>query len=124
MQLQNLTDSERVYKVKYNEEVTLYLKHVSREELRTLNKKAKTVRFENHQKIEDYDAGKADSLLGCAAIKGWEGVMFGDDPAKCTPENITLLMTRHNVFSKFINDICDDIDALIREEKEAERKNS
>lgn len=124
MQLQDLTNTNRTYTVKFDETVFVDLRHISREELRDINKKCTTTNFINHQKVEEYDATKADCLLGQAAIKGWRGVKNGEEEAPCTPGNIDILMTRHNIFSKFINDVCVDIDFMIRQEKEAERKNS
>lgn len=123
MNLNDLLNTERTYKIKYNEAVILWLRHVSREDLRQLFKQATVTRFVDHKKVEDFDASKSDCLLGRASITGWEGVMFDNTPAPCTPENIDLLMTKHSAFARFINDIAIDIDALVREEQEAERKN-
>lgn len=123
MNLSDLLNTEKTYKVKYNDDVTLYLRHVSREDLRQLFKQATVTRFVDHKRVEEFDAAKSDCLLGRASIKGWEGVQMGDGPAECTPDNIDLLMTKHSGFARFINDIAIDIDALVREEQEAERKN-
>lgn len=123
MQLQNLTNKERIFTVKYDDDVTLQLRHISREELRDIFKEASVTRFVNHQKTEEFDPLKADCLLGRAVITGWSGVKDGDQDAPCTPETIDILMTSHNTFAKFINDICTDIDQLVQQEKEAARKN-
>ena len=110
--------------VKFGEDVTVEVKHISREELREIYKKATKVTFANHQKGEEFDPVKADALLGRASIRNWSGFTDGDQEFPCTPENIELLMRRHNAFAKFINDVCVDIDYLIREEQAAAAKNS
>lgn len=124
MQLSDLRNSERIFEVPFDDTVTVQLRHVSREELREIYKKATTTKFVNHQKTEQFDSIKGDCLLGQAAIRGWSGVKDGDQDAPCTPEAIDLLMTRHNAFARFINDTVGDLQALIEQEREAERKNS
>ena len=109
--------------VKFGEDVCVLVKHISREELREIYKKATKVTFTNHQKGEEFDPIKADSLLGRAAILNWSGITDGEAEFPCTPENIDLLMRRHNAFAKFINDTCVDIDYLLREELESTKKN-
>lgn len=123
MQLHNLTDTSRTYSIPFNDTVTVQLRHISRDELLSISKQCRITRFVNHQKVEEIDSVKGDCLLGRAVIKGWSGIKAGDEDALCTPDNIDLVMTRHNTFAKFINDICTDIDTLVQEEQEAERKN-
>jgi hypothetical protein len=123
MQLDNLVGDDRTFTVSFDDDVELKIRHITRDELRSLYKKATTSRFVNNVKTDEFDSVKADCLLGRAAIKGWSGVKMGDNAAPCTPENIDLLMTRHNRFAKFINDICIDIDALVQQGISAERKN-
>lgn len=124
MQLSDLRNSERIFEVPFDDTVTVRLRHVSREELREVYKKATTTKFVNHQKHEEFDPVKGDCLLGRAAIKGWSGIMDGDQEAPCTPEAIDLLMTRHNAFTRFVNDTVGDLQTLIELEADAERKNS
>ena len=109
--------------VKFGDDVEVKVKHISREELRDIYKKATRTSFANHQKGEEFDPVKADSLLGRAAIVEWSGFTDAGNAFPCTPENIDLLMRRHNTFAKFINDVCVDIDYLIQGEQEATAKN-
>jgi len=124
MQLADLQNNDRIFAVPFDDAVTIHLRHITREELRNIYKQATTIRFVNHAKTEEFDHVKADCLLGRAAIKDWEGIKNGDQDAPCTPEFIDLLMSRHNTFARFINDISVDIDQLVQEERQAERKNS
>jgi len=124
MQLADLQNNDRIFAIPFDDTVTIRLRHITREELRNIYKQATTTRFVNHVKTEEFDPIKGDCLLGRAAIKGWDGIKNGDQDAPCTPEFIDLLMSKHNSFAKFINDISADIDQLIKVEREAERKNS
>ncbi len=123
MNLNDLKNNDRLYWVDFNATVSVQLRHVTKERLRQLMKQATTTRFVNHKPSEEFDSTLGDVLLGKEAIKDWRGVSFGDDPAPCTPENIEIAMKGHNTFSDFINQVCGDIDNLIRLEKEASAKN-
>ena len=105
------------------DDAEVHMRHLSREELREIYKKATRTVFSNHQKSEEFDPVKADTLLGQAAIIDWKGFANGDKPFACTPENIELLMRRHNSFAKFVNDVCVDLDYLVREGREETAKN-
>jgi hypothetical protein len=122
MNLNDLKNNERLFWVDFGD-MSVQLRHITKERLRQLMKQASVTRFVNHKPVEELDVTKADVLLGQTVINDWSGVTFGDEVAPCTAENIELLMKGHNAFSDFINSICGDIDNLIRLEKEASAKN-
>jgi len=124
MDISALNRTEYIVTVPFSDGVTVDIRHISREELRTLFGKATRQTFVNHQKREEFDPGQADLLLGRAAVVGWDGFTDGDKPFPCTPENTDKLMSSYTAFARFVNDTCIDLDALIMAEKEAERKNS
>ena len=124
MELSVLKQTDRRYWVPWGDDAEVCLKHISREELREIYKKATVTRFVNHQKSEEFDPAKADCLLGRAAIVDWKGFTDSGEVAACLPETIDLIMTRHNTFAKFINDTVIDLDYLIGQEREATAKNS
>lgn len=124
MNLDALKNTDRTYWVPFGSEgEKVLVRYISKDELRTLLKQATIRKFVNHQAVEEYDARKADILLGNAAIKDWQGFTFGDEPVPCNAENIELLMTRWSAFSKFINDAVTDLDLLVSAEKDATAKN-
>jgi len=102
----------------------VHIRHISREELKGIYKKATRIEFVKGAKTEQTDSVKADCLLGRAAVLDWEGFTEGDQDFPCTKENIDTLMKGYNAFARFVNDMCADLDALVEIEKEAERKNS
>ncbi len=123
MDLNQLKNNERLFWVDFDSAVSVQVRHITKERLRQLMKQATETRFVNHKQVDEFNATRADVLLGQAVINDWKGVSFGDDPAPCTPENIEIAMKGHNAFGDFINSICGDIDNLIRLEKEAAAKN-
>jgi hypothetical protein len=124
MDLSVLKQIDRRYWVLWGDDAEVCLRHITREELREIFKKATVTRFVNHQKVEEFDPAKADCLLGRAAIVDWKGFTDGGEDAPCTPEAIDLVMTRHNTFAKFINDTVIDLDYLVGQERDATAKNS
>ena len=122
MQIQGLNE-ERLFWVDYDEVTAVLIKHITKGELRAIMKKSTEVKFVKHEKKDEFDASKADVLLGQEVIKDWRGVKFGDDAAPCSPENIALVMTKINKFSDFINSTCTDLDVLMDLEKAAVVKN-
>ncbi len=123
MQLDDIRQPERLFWAKYDDEIEVQVKYITREALRDIYAEATKTSFANHQKQEEFDPIKADLLLGRATIRAWKGINDGDSPAPCTPENIDLLMRRHNTFAKFINAICVDLDLLLAKEREQAKKN-
>ena len=115
-------DSLQVW-VDFNTEIRVKLRHISREEMATITRKATVSEFVNHQKREKLDDLKYGELIGLAAIADWSGLVLGDEPFPCTPENIKLLMLKWGDFAKFISDFSTDFERLVAAEKEAERKN-
>jgi hypothetical protein len=109
---------------KFGDDAEVRVKHITREALMAIYKKATKINFNNHQKTEEFDPIKADVLLGQAAIEEWKGFENGEDIFPCTPENIEIMMRKHGSFAKFINEVCVDIELLDRVEKEQAQKNS
>jgi hypothetical protein len=110
--------------VPFNDDVTVQVRHVSREELAGILRQATVVSFDNkHQKQTEIDNLKYGELLGLAAIKDWKGLVTGTAEFPCTPENIRILMRKWADFAKFISDLSSDLERLVQAEKETERKN-
>lgn len=112
--------------VPFIEGIKVKIKHIPREELLALRKKAVQVDFDRrtHQKIEQYDAITGAVILGQAAIQDWEGLQSNGQPFPCTPENIEILMRKWADFARFVDETCTDLVALMEAEMESERKNS
>jgi hypothetical protein len=111
------------------------IEYVPRDELHALGKKARTIAFEKHQKIEEMDPVEGERLLGRRAVKDWrprpglDGFTMGaDDDGKAVPfaysaENCDLLMTKWTAFARFVNEIAVDLEQLTAIEQEQRRKN-
>jgi hypothetical protein len=111
------------------------IEYVPRDELHKLGKKARTIAFEKHQKVEEMDPVEGDRLLGRRAVKDWrprpghDGFTMGTDaegkaiPFPYSPENCDLLMTKWTAFAKFVNEIAVDLEQLTAIEQELRRKN-
>lgn len=111
--------------VEYSSEVFVLVRHVSREALTAILKKATKTTFDHkHQKQEEIDNIRYGELIGEAAIADWTGLRAGSEVFPCTPENIHLLMRKWADFAKFISDVSSDLERLIDAEKESVRKNS
>lgn len=115
-------DSLEVW-VPFGDDAEVLVRYVCREELQKISKKARKTTYQNHQKVEEFDPLEADKLLGRAAIKDWKGFTQDGEPFPCTPDNIDLMMTKWNAFAKFVNDVCVDIEALVKQEQEKVSKN-
>lgn len=101
------------------------VRYVSIDELRKINKQAtKTTWDRRHQKTDELDSLEANRLLGRACVKGWTNITMEGNPFSYSHENCDFLMEKWFEFSKFINDICTDLQALIAAEKEQKIKNS
>jgi hypothetical protein len=111
--------------VPYNEQVNVIINHVSRERQSALMRAAtKTTWDTHHQAQETFDPILFGQLLGLEAIGGWDGLVIGETPLDCTPENIKLLMRRWTDFAKFVSTLCSDLERLVALEKAAVAKNS
>lgn len=124
MELQGLQKDSFEAWVPFGEDGKVLIRYVSREELKKIGKKATSVGYKNHQKVEEIDDVKADILLGRACVRDWEGFTMNGEPFPCTPDHIDFVMTKWSAFGRFINDICSDFDELVRSEKAATIKNS
>ena len=124
MELEGLTKDSFEAWVPFGEDGKVLSRYISREDLKQIGKKAKTVSYKNHQKVEELDDVKADILLGRACVRDWEGFTMSGQPFPCTPENIDFVMTKWSAFGRFINEICADFDELVRAERDAAIKNS
>lgn len=111
--------------VSFIEGIKVKIKHIPREELLALRKKAVQTGFDRrtHQKTEEYDAVAGGVTLGQAAIQDWDGLQVNGKPFPCTPENIGILMRKWADFARFVDETCTDLVALMDAEKETERKN-
>lgn len=111
--------------VDYSDEVKLQLRHVTRETMAGILKKATVVSFDGkHQKRSEVDQMLYGELIGLAALVDWQGLVAGGKPLACTAENIRTLMRKWSDFAKFVSEICDDLERLKEAEKEIVRKNS
>jgi len=120
-----LGDEELLVWVDYNDEVKVQLRHVSRETLAGILKKATVVSFDGkHQKRTEIDQLLYGELVGLAAIVDWQGLVAGGKELACTADNIRTLMRKWSDFAKFVSDIADDLERLKAAEKEIVRKNS
>ena len=102
------------------------IQHTTKEELRVMSRKCTSTSFDkvSHAPVETMDSAKADVMLAQHCIKGWEGFTSNGEPFPCTPQNIELLMTKVNSFSKFINDTCTNYETIVAKQKEEDAKNS
>lgn len=101
------------------------IRHVSMGELREIAKLAtRTTWDRKHQKTEEMDAGESNRLLGRAAVHGWKGLTMNGQEYPYSPENCDFLMSKWLEFSRFVNDVCTDLQALVEGELEEIRKNS
>lgn len=127
MDISALIDSpERTFLVEYNDEITVTLRAISREQMNTLLQQATVTRFNRstHQKESDFDHLAYGESIGRAAIVAWTGLEAGGQPFPCTPDNAGLIMRRWADFAKFVADSSSDLERLIEAEKELVRKNS
>ena len=115
---------EKTVWVQYNDEVSVLVRHVPREKLSGILQQATRTSWDKHHQPEStVDNIKYGELVGEAAIVDWTGLVDGDQPFACNPENRALLMRKCSNFAKFISDLSSDLDRLIETEKEAARKN-
>ena len=116
--------------VPFDEDTEVLFEHVPRDELQQLSKKATRISFSKHQRVEEMDATLADKLLGRRAVKGWrprpgkKGFTNKHDPFPYSPENCDLLMTKWQVFARFVNETCVDLELLMEGERVQIEKNS
>jgi hypothetical protein len=107
------------------QDAEVLIRYVDIEELRRLNKQAtKTAWDRRHQKTEELDALEANRLLGRASVRGWKNITMDGEEYPYTPDNCDFLMQKWFEFSRFINEVCTDLQAMMDAEKEAARKNS
>jgi hypothetical protein len=110
--------------VQYNDEVSVLIRHITREKMSALLKAAsRTTWDKNHQPETTIDNIKYGELIGEAAIVDWAGLNDGDKAFPCTKDNKALLMRKWANFAKFVSDISSDLDRLLESERGEERKN-
>jgi len=119
-------NQERTFLIEYNDEITVTLRCISREQMNDMLKQATITKFNRstHQKEHDFDHMLYGDLIGKAAIEDWSGLEVNGQPFPCLPDNITILMRRWADFAKFVADACSDLERLIDAEQELIRKNS
>jgi hypothetical protein len=111
--------------VPFGEDASVLIRHVTREELLSIRKKATKTNWDRkHQREESFDPVEADVLLGRAAVRGWKGITMNDEDFPYTPENCDFLMRKWTEFARFVNDACVDLGGLVKAEREAREKNS
>ena len=107
------------------QDAEVLIRYVDIEELRRLNKQAtKTAWDRRHQKTEELDALEANRLLGRASVRGWKNITMDGEEYPYTPENCDFLMQKWFEFSRFVNEVCTDFQAMMEAEREVKRKNS
>jgi hypothetical protein len=99
---------------------TVTIRYISREELRNIIlKSTKSVTDPvTGQRTSRPDEQKFNRLFGEAAVRGWSGFQASGTEFPFTPENRDKLMAYHKKFSDFVMRVADDIDALVRVERE------
>ena len=116
---------EMVADVRFNDQVKLKIRYVSREKFADLINQATTATWDRkHQKQETLDSLKFGELLGCEAVVEWDGLVMEGKLFPCTPENISILMRKWTEFARFVSDVCTDLERIVEVDKEAIRKNS
>ena len=110
--------------IDYNEDVSVQVRHVPREELSVIMQKStKTTWDRKHQAEQSVDNIKYGELMGEAAIVDWSGLEVSGVPLPCTKENRALIMRKWSSFAKFVSDASSDLDRLIEADRDAARKN-
>jgi hypothetical protein len=111
--------------VEYNDQVSVLLRHITREDLAGILKRAtRTTWDKQHQPEELIDNIKYGELVGDAAIVDWTGLLDAGQAFPCTPENKALVMRKWSNFAKFVSDLSSDLDRMVEIEKDVVRKNS
>ena len=107
------------------DDAEVLIRYIGIEELRGIMKATSRRDWDRkHQPIEAVDTAAANRLLGRAAVRGWTGITMDGDDYPYTPENCDFLMSKWLEFSRFVNDICIDLQSLMEAEREAKTKNS
>jgi len=103
------------------------IQYVSLDSLRRLMTKAMMTKIlwdGKPRKNSEVDAVEANRMLGRAAVRGWKNITMENEDYPYSPENCDFLMSHWLEFSRFVNDICIDLQALMEAEKEQKIKNS
>jgi hypothetical protein len=125
MDIGTLTDESFVADVEFMDGVTVRMKYVPRDRMAELVRKATAVRYDRktHRREEEFDPVEGNVLLGEAAVVGWSGLEKDGKPFPFTTENRDLLMRKWGEFSRFVNDVCVDLEALTAAAREESRGN-
>ncbi len=108
-----------------NDGAQVLVRYVGREELQDIARKATVRSWDcHHQPQERLDVLKGDVLTGRAAVRDWKGFTLEGQEFPYSSENCDTLMKSWPQFSRFINDICIDLQALNEEEERQKAKNS
>jgi hypothetical protein len=107
------------------QDAEVLVRYVSLDGLRNIAKKATRITWDRrHRKVEELDPGESNRLLGREAVRGWKGITMEGEEYPYTPENCDFLMQRWAEFSRFVNDVCVDLQGLMDAEREEKVKNS
>ena len=99
------------------------LKYIPKQSLANIVTKCTTIKWERHQRIEDLDNDKLTVELA-EYIKDWEGATDKGEPYPCTEESKIFLLKNSYGFVEFVSDGITDLELLMSNRKEAEKKNS
>jgi hypothetical protein len=125
MDITGLTKAEFKAWVDFDEEVSVLVRYVPRDQLAEIGKDAVVVTVGPGKKEErSYDALAADIAIAKAAVIDWRGLEVDGEPFPFTPENLELLILKWGAFSKFISNACVDVSGLALAQKENGAKNS
>ncbi len=123
MDISGLKREEFVVEMPFGDAVVT-IAYVSPEELRKIARQATGRSWDRrHQPKEELDQDKANILLGRKAVRGWRGFVEDGQEVPYSPEECDRLINRWGEFSRFVNEVCTDLQALQEQEKQATLKN-
>ncbi len=123
MELGNLGAELEVW-ASFGEDGSVLVRHIPKDELLAISKKATKRRWSSHQMIEEVDPILANRLLGRAAVRDWKNLTMGGEPFPFTPENLDMLMDRSYQFSNWVNQVVTDVQTFLETRREESEKNS
>ncbi len=106
------------------QDAEVLVRYISAEEVEGILRRAKTMRWEKHRKVERLDLAEANRLLGRAAVRGWRGITMDGAEYPYSEEHCDFLMRRWLDFAEFVSTACTDLQALVAEEQKRRSKNS
>jgi len=102
----------------------LHVRHVTRDELKTLADQATTKALVSSEMQEKFDNSKFNDLLCQKAVIDLEGFEDDGQPFLCTPDNVQFLAQQSGQFVTLVRNTCTDLEKLFSLWKEEQKKNS